>query len=183
MSNAYERLISLCENAGVPAPKKSVAAAEMRGYAAGVQLVYDMLDGGLANIFVQTCDEAGLAEYCSLLSLVPAETAAKTRAAVIGRLSYAPEPEAFAEFKKAFDSVSGKSEIADLQYVMFGLWQVTLQGLSDVAGFLKNNYPLVSTNPFKFGAIKCEKLDELDLPWYITDGFDFRFFVWDGIAE
>ncbi len=183
MSNAFERLISLCENAGVSAPEKSVDAAEMCGYAAGVQLVYDMLDSGLANVFVQTCDESGLAEYCSLLSLLPAETAKETRAAAINRLSFVPEIEPFAEFKKAFDSISGKSEVADLQIVMFGLWEVTLQGLSDMAGFLKDNYPLVSTNPFKFGAIKCEKLDALDLPWYITDGFDFRFFVWDGIAE
>ena len=52
-----------------------------------------------------------------------------------------------------------------------------------MADFLKNNYPLVSDNPFKFGAIKFEKQDELDLPWYIRDGFEFRFFVWDGIAE
>lgn len=35
MSNAYERLISLCENAGIPALPKSVAAAEMRGCSAG----------------------------------------------------------------------------------------------------------------------------------------------------
>ena len=183
MSNAYERLISLCENAGIPAPPKSVAAAEMRGYAAGAELLYDMLDRGLANVFVQSCDKAGLAEYCSLLLLVPAETEAETRAAVIERLSYVPEVETSDEFKKAFNSISNISILDDPQIISFGLWNITQQGLSDMADFLKNNYPLVSVNPFKFGAIKCEKLDELDLPWYIADGFDFRFFVLDGIAD
>lgn len=183
MSNAYERLISLCENAGIPALPKSVAAAEMRGCSAGVQLLYDMLDRGLANVFVQSCDEAGLAEYCSLLSLVPAETEDETRAAVIDRLSYVPEVEAFEEFRAAFNAISDISTVYDQQVIWFGLWNVTHQGLYDMADFLKNNYPLVSDNPFKFGAIKFEKQDELDLPWYIRDGFEFRFFVWDGIAE
>lgn len=60
MSNAYERLILLCENAGIPALPKSVAAAEMRGCSAGVQLLYDMLDRGLANVLRKAAMKPGL---------------------------------------------------------------------------------------------------------------------------
>lgn len=86
MNDIFERLKKLCENADMPVPEKSTEAAELKGYAAGMRLVCDLLDKGLANLFVQTCDASGLSEYCSLLSISPGETEENTRKAVIRQL-------------------------------------------------------------------------------------------------
>lgn len=161
-SEIFSRLESLMKNLMLSVAEGSYTRAEMKAYAAGIELAAQKLEDVLKNLFADTADLSGLAMFLSLIGEKPAASQEESRLLITNAISAG---------RKALT----KSEFNDI---------ISSMGCS--YGMLRNEIWLrIGTSFSKDLLEKITKLIKYYIPstsLLVTTGSGQTFSKWDGLG-
>ena len=178
MSNEiFGRLESLMKSLMLSVESGSYARAEMKAYAAGLELAANKLDDVLKNFFADTADVSGLAMFLSLIGEKPAASQDESRRLITNAISAGRKALTKSEFDKIVSatgctySVSGN----EIRLKLGSAFNKSV--LEMIVKLIKDHVPCSSALVPSGSGKSFSKWDGLGLRWFELDSLNMPFCI------
>lgn len=177
----YDRLLNLFKNLGISVLDKSIQKAEIKGYAAGIELADKIMNDTYLNMFIDTANDTGLSMYLNLIDRKSEKTTEETRNAIITAFSDTKGFLKTGEFEKAiFDLGSSCDYTVENGVLLISSSEVfNKEFLEKISYFFKNYAPVLFKMEFDGNGIPFDNWEALNINWYKFDSYNLPFSVID----
>lgn len=172
MTECEKRMHAVLEKTGLYYGEDELLSAELKAYAAGLELVYDALRDIEKNAFVQTAEDEGLAGFESLFRILPSTDSVENRREMLlvrGAVTPADHTEKALQKQLSAAGINGKL-VAEKGGVL-NINVLSVMGISEAAAesearaFLPAHLICV----FDFGKYTWDVRDGLNMTWNTLD--------------
>lgn len=181
MTGTEKRMRAVLEKTGLYIGEDDLLSAELRAYAAGLELIYDALRDMEKNAFVQTAEDDGLARFESLFRILSSTDSVQNRREMLltrGAVTPADHTEKALQRQLLAAGIDGKlvtekGGVLNINVLRtFGISEAAAE--SEARAFLPAHLICV----FDFGKYTWDVRDDLNTTW---NGLDAQGKTWDAL--
>lgn len=178
-SEIFSRLESLMKNLSFSVEQGSFTRAEMKAYAAGIELASRKLKDVMKNLFADTADTSGLAMFLSLIGEKPAASQEESRRLIAEAISAGRRAHTKREFDN-FLSSCGLIYLFSGNELLIGSKSSFSKDMFYIIVKLINDYtPCTSVIVPNWKGLKFDEWDGFLFHWFELDGLNLPFNILD----
>lgn len=178
-SEIFARLERLMKSLALCVDEGSYTRAEMRAYAAGIELAAQKLEDVLKNLFADTADTGGLAMFLSLIGEKPAASQEESRRLITNAISAGRKTFTKDEFNDIVSSMGCSfSMLRNEIWLRMGS-SFSKELLENIVKLIKYYIPSTSLLVPIGNGQSFAKWDGLRLRWFELDSLNLPFSVMD----
>lgn len=178
-SEIFSRLEGLMKSLMLSVEEGSYTRAEMKAYAAGIELAAQKLEETLNNLFADTASTSGLAMFLSLIGEKPAASQEESRRLITDAISAGRRALTKSEFNEILKSMGCTYSVSGNEILLRFNSSFSKETLETVMKLIKDYVPCSSVITLAGNGRSFSDWDALGLRWFELDGLNLPFNILD----
>ena len=176
-SEIFNRLEHLMKSLMLSVEKGSYTRAEMKAYAAAIELAAQRLEDVLKNLFADTAGLSGLSMFLSLIGEKPAASQEESRRIITEAISAERRAHTGSEFGKLLSDMGCTYNVSANEITLKFNSAFSRSVLDTIAKIMKDYAPGTSVIHPGGNGRKFSEWDGLGLRWFELDSLNMPFYI------
>lgn len=176
-SEIFSRLEGLMKSLALSVEEGSYTRAEMKAYAAGIELATQELEAVLKNLFADTASTGGLAMFLSLIGEKPAASQEASRRLITNAISAGRRALTKSEFDEILSSMGCAYSVSGNEIFLELNSSFSRELLETVMKLIRDHVPCSSVLSPVGNGRRFDDWDNLALRWFELDGLNMPFYI------